>query len=610
MNQRNHFIRFLGYVRPHWKFVLLGAIGGVVKFTIPLLVPQVTRHMLDNVYANDALSQAQKIDQLLLYVGGLIGAFVFVWAPWTFARHYFSSKAGQKSIFDLRRDLYNHILHMSDAFFDQRRSGSIVSRIMGDVALARQLVGSALTNVWMDAASLIVVLVFMFQINVRVTLVALATVPLYAYIFKRLRHKIRTTSREVRRQHADLSGSVQEKVAGSAVIHAFTQEDNEIGAFLNEAYGLFSTTMKRAFYHALNRTLTGGLTQISPLIVTLFGGYQVIQGHMTIGDWVAISLYLNPLYTPLRRFSDLNVVFANSMAALDRIFGIMDQRPRVHDRPGAIELDRVEGEVTFDHATFSYPDPDGAGEGRVLHDVTFTAAPGSVVALVGPSGSGKSTLVSLIPRFYEIDSGAVRIDGRDVRDVKVESLRRHIGIVFQEPILFSGTIRENLRYGNPDASHEEMLEACRHANALEFIEELEDGFDAEVGERGTFLSGGQQQRLTIARAFLKNPALLILDEPTASLDAESEQLIQDALDELMVGRTTFIIAHRLATIVGADEILVLENGHITERGTHRELLSRNGVYASLYERQFASAAESLQVLEGNHQEEKEPALTG
>jgi ABC-type multidrug transport system fused ATPase/permease subunit len=579
--------------------VLAGAVGGVIKFTIPLLVPQVTRHMLDHVYANTAISTQAKIRELLLYVGGLIAIFILVWAPGTFARHYFTSKAGQKCIFDLRCDLYNHILCMSASFFENNQSGSIVSRIMGDVALAQNLVGRALTNVWMDAASAIAVLMFMFRIDASVTLVALTTLPLYAYVFKRLRKEIRSSSRQVRAEIADMSGNVQEKISGSHIIHAFTQEKNEERRFVRDSRHLFATTMRRAFYQSLNMTITGGLTHLSPLIVTLFGGYQVIRGHMSVGDWVAISLYLKPLYTPLKRFSDLNVVFANSMAALDRIFEVLDQDSRIRDRPNAIPLDGIEGRVESEHAHFAYPSPLGSKRRPVLKDISFTAEPGQRIALVGPSGAGKSTLVSLIPRFYDVRSGSVKIDGTDVRDLTIESLRHHIGFVFQEPILFTGTIWENLLYGNPRASRQEIIQACRAANAYDFIQILPDDFDTEVGESGTFLSGGQKQRLTIARAFLKDPKILILDEPTASLDAESEQLIQEAMDHLMVGRTTFIIAHRLATIVNADKILVLEGGRIVETGTHITLLKEEGLYCDLYKQQFESASASLDVLEAN-----------
>jgi subfamily B ATP-binding cassette protein MsbA len=393
-----------------------------------------------------------------------------------------------------------------------------------------------------------------------------------------------------------MSGKVQEKISGSRIIHAFTQEKNEERHFARDSRHLFSTTMRRAFYQSLNMTITGGLTHFSPLIVTLFGGYQVIRGHMSVGEWVAISLYLNPLYTPLKRFSDLNVVFANSMAALDRIFEVLDQEPRIRDRPNAIPLDQIEARVEFEHTHFAYPSPLGSKKRRVLRDVSFTAEPGQRIALVGPSGAGKSTLVSLIPRFYDVRSGRGKIDGTDIRDLTIESLRHHIGFVFQDSILFAGTIRENLLYGNPRASQQEVIQACRAANAYDFIQALPDGFDTEVGEGGTFLSGGQKQRLTIARAFLKDPKILILDEPTASLDAESEQLIQEALDHLMVGRTTFIIAHRLATIVNADKILVLEEGQIVETGTHIMLLEQGGLYCDLYKQQFESASTSLDVL--------------
>jgi len=583
-----NFLRFLAYVRPYLKYIVLATIGGIVKFTIPLLVPQVTRHLMDDVYLSRAMPRAAKLHELYLYCGGLMVIFVLFWAPWTYLRHYFSGKAGHRSVFDLRCDLYERILRMSASFFDRHKSGGIVARLISDVALAQNLVGSALTNIWMDAISLLVILYFLFRIDAALALVSLSTFPFYLYFFRRLGAKIKDTSLRVQEGIEEISGNVQEKVAGNIVVHAFNQEKNEQRNFNRDSERLFATTMRSVYLQSLNITITGVLTQLAPLIVALFGGYQVITGRMTIGELVAVGMYLGPLYLPLQRFSELNVVFANSMAALDRIFEIMDEQPEIADRPSARDFQAVRGGIEFDQVSFSYD-----GEGRVLKDISFAAAPGQRVALVGQSGSGKSTIANLIPRFYDVDAGAIRIDGHDIRDLKIKHLRRQIGLVLQDPILFSGTIRENILYGNPKATEEEVHAACRAANAYGFINELPQGFESEVGERGAFLSGGQKQRLTIARAFLKNPRILILDEATSALDSESEMLIQEALARLLVGRTTLIIAHRLSTIINADRILVLHNGTIAEAGTHQELLARGQVYRNLYDKQFGAVSEML-----------------
>ncbi|MEP6986404.1 MAG: ABC transporter ATP-binding protein, partial [Chloroflexota bacterium] len=467
-------------------------------------------------------------------------------------------------------------------FFDRNKSGYIVQRLIGDIEMAQDLIGSALTDTWMDFVALFAILYFLLQIDVGITISALVTFPLYLYFFRKSQTEIRSSSLKVQEEIAALSGHVQERIMGNRVVHTFTQEKNEETVFFRDAQNLFSMTMWRAYLQSSNITTTGVLTQIAPLFVLLYGGTRVVTGHLTVGELVAVTMYLTPLYTPLQRFAQLNLVFANSMAAVDRVFAIMDEKPEIRDRQGATVLRDVKGVVEFSRVAFAYPQATESEPGPVLRDMNFVVNPGERVALVGPSGSGKSTIVSLIPRFYDVDLGSVKIDGYDVRDVTVNSLRRNVGMVLQNPILFSGTILDNVRYGKPEASMSEVVEACKAANAYEFIKKMPKQFENEVGEGGNFLSGGQKQRITIARAFLKNPKILILDEATSELDSVSERLVQQALERLMEGRTTFVIAHRLSTIENADRIFVLENGSIVESGTHGELLEHEGVYQKLY----------------------------
>jgi len=572
--------RFLTFLRPYFGLLALASLGGMVKFGVPLLVPMATRFLLDDVFLDQSMSFEQKMNQLWTIVGGLIALFALFWAPMVYVRHYYAGLAAQRTVFDLRSRLYYHILRLSASFFTRLKSGAIVTRLTNDIDRVQNLVGGALTNVWMDLISLVLVIILLLQIDVALTLIALVTFPPYLYFFRRFNDRIRETAEDVQQNVSTLSGNVQEKIAGSTIVRAFGREKLEERHFFRDARRLLHSNLRSVRLESTNAVITGLLTQIAPLIVLLYGGWRVITGSLTVGDLVAVTLYLGNLYLPLQRFSELNIEFARSTAALNRVFALMDEQPEVRDEEGAVDLGVVEGTVEFREVSFAY-EPETA---PVLHDVSFTARPGETVALVGPSGSGKSTIISLIPRFYDPSHGSIHIDGNDIRNVTTASLRRNVALVLQSPILFSGSIRDNLRYGRPDASDDDIVEAARAANALDFIRELPRGFDTEVGEGGGFLSGGQRQRLTIARAFLKDPRILILDEATSALDTTSERLIQESLEQLMKGRTTFVIAHRLSTIVGADRILVMRAGRIVESGNHEELLEREGLYSELFRR--------------------------
>ncbi|MBZ4666041.1 ABC transporter ATP-binding protein [Mahella sp.] len=535
---QSSLMRFLKYIKPYWFLILLSTIGGFIRFAVPMIFPKVFQYLIDNVLLVQGINVAQKYHTVGIIMISLVAIYLIVWAPATYFRRYLSGLAGQRLILDLRTDLYEHVMSLSNSYFKRNQSGAIVSRVINDVALAQNMVGNALTNLWMSVLSLIVVIGIMLSMDWKMTLIAMVAFPAYFYVQKNMRTKARITSRQIQRDTAEMAGEISERLTAMDLIKVFTGEKFELHMFFKKARKLYKSTVDNTKVSAFVQMMSGLLTSIGPVIVVWYGSSRVLSGTLTVGAMTAFYMYLGQLYQPIAQLSDLDIVVANSLAAIDRIFE------------------------------------------------NITIQPGQRVALVGHSGAGKSTFVSLLPRFYDVTEGAIRVDGYDIRDVTLKSLRQQIGMVMQDTVLFNGTIYDNILYGNPRASKRDVKAAAKAADAHGFIKSLPNGYYTEVGERGAKLSGGQKQRIAIARAFLKNPPILILDEATSALDSQAENLIQNALNRLMKGRTTIIIAHRLSTIMDADIIVVLENGEIVESGTHSELLKRQGIYYSLYNEQY------------------------
>jgi ATP-binding cassette, subfamily B, putative efflux pump len=571
------FRLYFQFVKPYWKIVLLTVFFGMIKFGIPLTLPLIMKYIVDDLLLS-TLPLAEKTHRLLLVMTGSFALFVIVRAPIEYFRQYFAQMTTSRILYDMRNKLYDHIQKLSLTYYHNHRSGEIISRMMNDAEQTKNIVETGLMNVWLDLFTLTIALGFMFHMNMDLTLVALVVFPFYVISVKKLYKRLRALTKSRSQALAEMQGHLYERVNGIPVIKSFTLEQVEKERFDEKNRVFLRRALSLTKWNALTNGIINTLTDIAPLAVLFFGAYQVMKNDLTMGAFVAFFGYLDRLYNPLRRLVNSSTELTQASASLDRVVELMNEPYDITDAPYAQPVRDLAGSIEFRDVSFRY----NPASDWVLKNIVLKIRPGDTVAFVGMSGGGKSSLISLIPRFYDVEEGQILIDGLDIRDMTLHSLRGHIGMVLQDNILFSGTVRENILFGKPDATEEEMVQAAVAANAEEFINGLPLGYDTEIGERGVKLSGGQKQRIAIARVFLKNPQILVLDEATSALDLESEHLIQESLERLAKHRTTLIVAHRLSTITHADQIVVVEHGEIKETGKHDDLMRHDGAYARLF----------------------------
>ncbi|MFW5885893.1 MAG: ABC transporter ATP-binding protein, partial [Halanaerobium sp.] len=563
-----------------------GVISMLVHAFLTVFFVRVFQGLLETIISDIDMGREGMIR--LSLVAGMMILVYFLKGVSYYGKTYLVSYVSQKSIKDMRDDLYSHLHNLSLSFYSQNKTGDILSRVTNDVqqlesSMIKTTVGS-IDKVF----TLIGGILYLVYLNYRLTIFLIIILPLITYVITKFNYKLKKVSRRVQIKIADVSDVLQETLSAVRVVKSFGREEYEFERFSSENQANFRAKMKKTQYGAILTPLVEFLAAISFTAILWYGGYEVMQGRMTASELIAFFTLLLTISEPLRAITKLSKRLQQLFASAERVFEIMDTESELReDDENKIELNEVKGEVVYDNVSFAYNRNE-----VVLKNISLTASPGEVVALVGHSGAGKTTMVDLIPRFFDPIKGRMRLDGHDLKDLKIDSLRNFIGIVPQETILFSGTLRDNIAYGDLEAEEEAIQKAARAANAHDFIMDFPDGYDTVVGERGVGLSGGQKQRISIARAILKNPKILILDEATSSLDSESEALVQEALEHLMENRTTFIIAHRLSTIKNADKIVVVEQGEIMEMGSHQELLKKQGKYASLYRGQFIEAPEA------------------
>jgi ATP-binding cassette subfamily B protein len=570
-----HLLRLLPYLRPYWGQVALSLLLLLALTGLGLVVPAIIQKVIDIGIQNKDLAYLLNSALLILGIGAVHAVLVYF-------QRYLSEWVAQKIGYDLRNRLYDHIQHLPFTFHDHAQTGQLISRCIEDVRAIQNFAGTGLVELVRVILLLVGVSALLFAASPR--LAAIALLPLIPLMLMAgdFGRRIGGYFLNVDRALGDLSARLQENVSGVQVVRAFANEPHEMERFRASNRLLYQSRVRVVTEWAKIMPSTNFLIAAGTMLILWFGGRMVLNGELTIGELVAFNSYVLMLGVPAQQLTWLVNAAGEAIAGVQRAYEILDTQPAIQSPPGAEILPALSGLVEFDNVCFQY-----AGEkAAALQDIHVSVQPNQLIALIGPTGSGKTSLVNLIPRFYDVSQGSVRVDGQDVRTVDLVSLRRQIGIVLQTSLLFSTSLRENIAYGRPEASLDEVIAAAKAAQAHDFILEMAQGYETVVGERGVTLSGGQRQRVAIARALLMDPRILILDDSTSSVDTQTERLIQKALDHLMVGRTTFVIAHRLSTVRRADLILVMDGGRIVERGTHAELLAQDGLYREIYELQL------------------------
>src|SRR5437016_4430308 len=584
-------IRITDLLYPHWLTLSFAFIAVIGESVTDLLEPWPLKIVFDYVFGSKRMPDW--LAGIVSYIGtdkfsilnfAVLSVLVIaiVGALSSYCEKYLTTSVGQWVMHDLRRVLYSHIQRLSLSFHDRKRTGDLISRVTSDIDAVQSFISTVLLGILVNILTLVGMMLVMLYLNWAFTVIALLVAPALFFVIYHYTHRIKRASRAMRRQEGEVVNVLEEVLSSIRVVKAFAREDYEQKRFEHESRESVERALEARNFKAKLPPLVEVIVAAGTCLVLWYGARLVLAGELTSGELLVFLLYLGKMYQPMRALSKMTDTISKAQVGWERIREVLENETQVRDLPGAKPAPRFKGEIEFDKVSFAYD-----GGPPVITKLSLHIEPGQLAALVGPTGAGKTTIVSLLPRFYEADSGEIKIDGTDIRKYQQKSLREQISFVLQETLLFRATVAENIAYGKPNATREEIVRAARLANADEFIDRMADGYDTMIGERGLTLSGGQRQRITIARAIIRDSPILILDEPSAGLDAESEKLVFDALGNLMSGRTSIVIAHRLATVRRADVIFVIDNGQVVEQGTHEQLLARGGLYSRLYELQFS-----------------------